>query len=417
MSTMSDSLEFFDPDLHSAIEGERRRQEDFVELIASENYVSPRVLEAQGSCLTNKYADGYPGARTYSGCEYVDIVESLARERACRLFSAGFANVQPYSGTQANAAVYAALMEPGDRLLGMSSAHGGHITHGNAASFAGALYDVVQYGVHPTTSEVDFGEVLRLAERQRPRVIVAGFSAYPRTMDWVQFREIADRVGAYLVVDMAHAAGLVAAGLFPNPVPIADVCTSTTHKTLRGPRGGLILAREDGELAKRLDRAVYPYTQGGPLMHVLAAKAVAFREAMSDSFGDYQRQVLENAATLAAELGRRGLRIVTGGTDNHMVLVDLSGHWTDAAEAEGALERAHIAVSSIRLPHGEGDSGASGLRLGTPAVTTRGFGVDEIVTVADCIGDILDRTPGAEAQARHRVRALCREFPVYGRVA
>jgi len=410
---MTESLESYDADLFAALAGERRRQEEFVELIASENYVSRRVLEAQGSCLTNKYADGYPGARTYSGCEYVDIAESLARDRACRLFAAGYANVQPYSGTQANAAVYAALMQPGEKLLGMSSGHGGHITHGNAASFAGSLYDVVQYGVDATTSEIDFPEVQRLAEQHRPRVIVAGFSAYPRTMDWSRFREIADRVGAYLLVDMAHAAGLVAAGLLPNPVPIADVCTSTTHKTLRGPRGGLILAREDSGLAARLDSAVYPYTQGGPLMHVIAAKAVAFKEAMSEDFVAYQRQVLENAALLADGLDQRGHTIVTGGTDNHMVLVDLGGRAPSAKAAEAALEHAHIAVSRIRLPHGPGDV-ATGLRLGTPAVTTRGFAAAEISLIVDSIADILDDESNAGARALEAVRDLCRLFPVYG---
>jgi glycine hydroxymethyltransferase len=409
------SLAGFDPDLHSALAAERKRQEEFAELIASENYASARVLEAQGSCLTNKYADGYPGARTYSGCEHVDVVETLARERACRLFSAGYANVQPYSGTQANAAAYAALMQPGDKLLGMSASHGGHITHGSPSSFAGRLYDVVQYGIDPETSEVDFDAVWRLAREHRPRVIVAGFSAYPRVMDWSKFREIADDVGAYLVVDMAHAAGLVAAGLFPNPVSIADVCTSTTHKTLRGPRGGLILARRGSELAGDLDRAVYPTVQGGPLMHVIAAKAVAFREALEPEFVDYQRQVLGNAQRLARCLADRGVGIVTGGTDNHMVLADLEGRGLTAADAEQALERARIAVGSIRLPRARAEQAATGLRLGTPAVTTRGFKEPEIEMLAAWITEILDDPSTAPRRVGDAVLELCRAHPVYGR--
>lgn len=408
----ADDLARFDPELAAAIDAERTRQETYIELIASENYASAHVLEAQGSCLTNKYADGLPGARTYSGCRHVDVVESLARTRARALFEADYANVQPYSGTQANAAVYAALMRPGDTLLGMASQQGGHITHGHARSFAGQLYRSVEYGVDAASGEIDYAEVEALAREHRPKVIVAGYSAYPRTLDWQRFRAIAAGAGAYLVADMAHAAGLIAARLSPNPVPFADVCTSTTHKTLRGPRGGLILARRNPALEPRLDAAVYPTTQGGPLLHVIAAKAVALKEAASEEFVAYQRAVLANAKRLAAELGRRGFAIVTGGTDNHMVLVDLSRYAPGARAAETALERAHIAVGAVHLPHRTG-AGPNGLRLGTAAVTTRGFRDGEIRLVAELIDEVLNAGGAVPQAVGARVAELCRRFPVY----
>ena len=408
------TLQAFDSAVAAALRAERQRQEGFVELIASENYASPRVLEVQGSCLTNKYADGYPGARTYSGCEHVDVVENLARERACQLFGADFANVQPYSGTQANAAVYAALLEPGDTLLGMAAAHGGHITHGDASSFAGRIYRAVAYGTSPSSARIDYDEIAALSEQHRPKLIVAGYSAYSRTLDWARFREIADAVGAYLLVDMAHAAGLIAAGFSPNPVPFADVCTSTTHKTLRGPRGGLILGRGNAEIAHRLDAGIYPGTQGGPLMHVVAAKAVAFGEALRPSFKAYQAKVIANAQTLAAALAAKGFDIVTGGTDNHMMLVDLSNRNISARDAVTALENAHIAVSGWRLPGGLKNEPARALRLGTAAVSTRGFGHREMTELASDISQVLADPRGSIVQVRQRVAAMCSAFPVYG---
>jgi len=410
-------LDVYDPELFAAIAGEESRQQRFLELIASENYVSKRVLAAQGSCLTNKYANGYPGARTYSGCEYVDVVENLARERACELFGAAYANVQPYSGTQANAAAYAALMRPGERMLGMRPSHGGHITHGSEASFASRDYDVRVYGVDPSSGEIDYAEVEQLARAHRPKVIVAGFSSYPRVVDWARFRAVADDVGAFLIADMAHAAGLVAAGIYPSPVPFADLCTSTTHKTLRGPRGGMILARESGELAQLVDKAVYPLTQGGPLMHVIAAKAAAFYEAAQGEFAEYQRQVLANARTLAAELKNRGVTIVTGGTDNHMVLVDLRDRDADARATEDFLERAHIAVNAIGLPGAASGPRLCGLRLGTAAVTTRGLGIDETRDLAGFLADVIDLGESRIPDVRAAVLALCERFPVYARNA
>jgi glycine hydroxymethyltransferase len=402
-----------DPELYAALSGERRRQEEFLELIASENYVSPAVLYAQGSALTNKYADGYPGRRTYSGCEFVDVAERLAIERAKRLFGAAYANVQPYSGSSANAAVYAALMQPGDTLLGMHAGHGGHITHGDDVSFAGQLYDVVQYGLG-SDGWIDYEQAARLARQHRPKVMVAGFSAYSRIVDWQRFRQIADDIGAYFVADMAHVSGLVAAGLYPNPVPIADVTTTTTHKTLRGPRGGMILAPENAALAARLDAAVYPGQQGGPLMHVVAAKAVALAEAAQPAFADYQREVIDNARILAGCLMARGYEVVTGGTDNHMLLVDLSSHGIGAAEAERALEEVHIASNAIRLPGAA--EGVAGLRLGTPAVTTRGLDKAEIAELAHAVADVLQARDDAAVAARVRaaVLDLCRAHPVYG---
>jgi glycine hydroxymethyltransferase len=415
----NERISSFDADLAQALRGEQLRQETFVELIASENYVSPRVLEAQGSQLTNKYADGYPGRRDYSGCEFADAAERLAIERAKTLFGAAYANVQPYSGSQANAAAYAALLDNGDTLLGMQSAHGGHITHGNSCSFAGRQFRAVSYGVSTDTGEIQYDEVEALAREHRPRVIVAGFSAYSRIVDWRRFRAIADEVGAYLVADMAHVAGLVAAGLYPNPVPIADVTTTTTHKTLRGPRGGMVLTRA-AEIAARIDAAVYPGTQGGPLMHVIAAKAVAFKEAMQPQFRLYQQRVLANARRMAQVLVERGYAVRSGGTDNHMLLVDLGDHGVTAKSAEAALERAHIAVNCIRVPGGPASPAVpSGLRIGTPAVTTRGIREAEAAELANWVADILDRADSVEAvdRVRTRVLDLCARFPVYARPA
>ena len=407
----------FDPELAAAIEGERRRQEEHIELIASENYASPRVLEAQGSVLTNKYAEGYPGKRYYGGCEFVDIAEQLAIDRAKQLFGAAYANVQPHSGSQANAAVYLALCNPGDTILGMSLDHGGHLTHGAKVNFSGKLFRAVQYGIRPDNGEIDYDEVARIARAEKPRMIVAGFSAYSRVIDWARFRRIADEAGAYFFVDMAHVAGLVAAGIYPNPLPHADVVTTTTHKTLRGPRGGLILARENPELAKKFNSLVFPGTQGGPLMHVIAAKAVALLEALQPQFKDYQQQVLVNARAMCARLAARVYRIDSGGTDNHLFLVDLSDKAITGKEADAALGRANITVNKNAVPNDpRPPMVTSGLRIGTPAATTRGFGVAEVEAVAGWIADVLDANGGDAAVERVRgeVLALCRRFPVYG---
>ena len=414
------SLQHFDPELAAAIAAEARRQEDHIELIASENYASPLVMQVQGSVLTNKYAEGYPGKRYYGGCEFVDRAEELAITRVRELFGADYANVQPHSGSQANAAVYQALCQPGDTILGMSLADGGHLTHGAKPNFSGKTYHAVQYGLNPATGEVDYDQVEALAREHKPKMIVAGFSAYSRVMDWQRFRAIADRVGAWLMVDMAHVAGLVAAGCYPSPVPIADVVTSTTHKTLRGPRGGLILARANADIEKKLDSAVFPGQQGGPLMHVIAAKAVCFKEAMSDDFKVYQRQVVANARAMAATFIERGIRIVSGGTDNHLMLVDLIGKNYTGKDADAALGEAHITVNKNAVP---GDPRSpfvtSGLRVGTPAITTRGFREAESVELTHWICDIL---AGLESGAvepviagvRTRVQAICDRFPVYG---
>jgi len=407
----------FDPELSAAMEAERQRQEHHLELIASENYTSPRVLEAQGSVLTNKYAEGYPGKRYYGGCEFVDVAEQLAIDRARELFGAAYANVQPHSGSQANAAAYLALLKPGETLLGMSLDHGGHLTHGAKVNFSGKIFNAVQYGLDPVTGEIDYAQVDRLAQEHRPKLIVAGFSAYSGIVDWARFRRIADSVGAYFMVDMAHVAGLVAAGLYPNPVPFADVVTTTTHKTLRGPRGGLILAREHPDLHKKFNSLIFPGMQGGPLMHVIAAKAVSFLEAMQPEFKQYQRQVLANARTLVAALQSRGYRIVSGGTSNHLLLVDLIGREYTGKDADAALGRAHITVNKNSVPNDPRPPFVtSGLRLGTPAITTRGFGEVECRQVGDLIADVLDGM-GDEAVVE-RVRAavvqLCGRFPVYG---
>ena len=407
----------FDPELAAAIGAERLRQEQHLELIASENYASPRVLEAQGSVLTNKYAEGYPGKRYYGGCENVDIAEQLAIDRAKKLFGAAYANVQPHSGSQANAAVYLTLLKPGDTLLGMSLDHGGHLTHGAKVNFSGKIFKAVQYGLDPATGEIDYDSVERLAREHRPKMILAGFSAYSRIVDWQRFRSIADVVGAWFVVDMAHVAGLVAAGVYPNPVPIADVVTTTTHKTLRGPRGGLILAREHADLHKKLNSMIFPGTQGGPLMHVIAAKAVAFLEALSPDFAGYQRQVVANARTMAAELVGRGYRIVSGGTDNHLFLLDLIGRAYTGKDADAALGRAYITVNKNAVPNDPRPPFVtSGLRIGTPAITTRGFGLDESRQVGSWIADVLDAM-GDESvveRVRGQVLAICGRFPVYG---
>ena len=407
----------FDPALDAALRGEAQRQEDHIELIASETYASRRVLAAQGSVLTNKYAEGYPGKRYYGGCEFVDVAEQLAIDRAKQLFGADYANVQPHSGSQANAAVYLALVKPGETILGMSLDHGGHLTHGAKVNFSGKLFNAVQYGIRPDNGEIDYANVEQLAITHKPRMIVAGFSAYSRVIDWSTFRAIADKVGAFLFVDMAHVAGLVAAGQYPNPLPHAHVVTTTTHKTLRGPRGGLILAKANDEITKKLNSLVFPGTQGGPLMHVIAAKAVAFLEALQPDFIDYQKQVVTNARAMATRLQQRGFRIVSGGTDNHLFLLDLSDKAVTGKDADAALGRAHITVNKNAVPNDPRPPAVtSGLRIGTPASTTRGFGVQEVTQVADWIADVIDAnlSDAAIAQVRAQVTALCRRFPVYG---
>jgi glycine hydroxymethyltransferase len=407
----------FDPQLHAAMEGERRRQEDHIELIASENYTSPRVLEAQGSVLTNKYAEGYPGKRYYGGCEYVDIAEQLAIDRARQLFGADYANVQPHSGSQANAAVYLALLAPGDTILGMSLDHGGHLTHGAKVNFSGKLFHAVQYGVDTSTGLIDYAQLERLAHEHRPRMIVAGFSAYSRVIDWQRFRQVADGVGALFFVDMAHVAGLVAAGQYPNPVPFADVVTTTTHKTLRGPRGGLILARANDVITKKLNSMVFPGIQGGPLMHVIAAKAVALLEALQPEFRVYQQQVVANARAMSAALVARGLDIVSGGTDNHLFLLNLGSRNFTGKDADAALGRANITVNKNAVPNDPRPPMiTSGLRIGTAASTTRGFREPEVRQVAEWIADVVDAAGADEVVTRVRgaVLELCRRFPVYG---
>ena len=406
----------FDDELYAALHSELQRQEQNIELIASENYVSPRVLAAQGSVLTNKYAEGYPGKRYYGGCEYVDVAERLAIERAKKLFGAAYVNVQPHSGSQANAAVYLALLKAGDTILGMSLAHGGHLTHGAKVNFSGKFFNAVQYGIDTATGLIDYQLVANLAEQHRPKMIVAGFSAYSRRIDWQKFRDIADAVGAYLFVDMAHVAGLVAAGIYPDPVQIADVTTTTTHKTLRGPRGGLILARANEEIEKKLNSTVFPGTQGGPLMHVIAAKAVAFLEALQPEFKVYQQQVLDNARTMADALVKRGFNIVSGGTDNHLFLMDLINKDITGKDADAALHKANITVNKNAVPNDpRPPMVTSGLRIGTPAATTRGFKQAEIRELAGWIADILDDPNDDKtiAAVRDKVLAMCRKFPVY----
>lgn len=407
----------FDDELWNAMQAEEKRQEAHIELIASENYTSPRVMEAQGSVLTNKYAEGYPGKRYYGGCEFVDIAEDLAIERAKKLFGAAYANVQPHSGSQANSAVFMALLKPGDTVLGMSLAHGGHLTHGASVNFSGKIYHAVQYGLNPETGLIDYDEVEALALEHKPKMIIAGFSAYSQELDFARFREIADKVGAYLFVDMAHVAGLVAAGVYPDPVPHAHVVATTTHKTLRGPRGGLILACDDADLQKKLNSAVFPGGQGGPLMHVIAAKAVCFKEAMSDEFKAYQQQVVKNASTMAQVFVDRGYDVVSGGTKNHLFLVSLIKQDITGKDADAALGRAHITVNKNAVPNDpRSPFVTSGLRIGTPAITTRGFGESECRDLAGWICDILDNLEdeAVNNRVREQVEALCARFPVYG---
>ncbi|MEE4217904.1 MAG: serine hydroxymethyltransferase [Xanthomonadales bacterium] len=416
MFDRNDRIRGYDDELADAIQAEHVRQEEHIELIASENYASPRVMEAQGSLLTNKYAEGYPGKRYYGGCEYVDRAEDLARERLKELFGATYANVQPHSGSQANAAAYLALLNPGDTIMGMELNEGGHLTHGSKVNFSGKFFNPVFYGTDPDTGMIDYEQMARLAEKHRPRLLVGGFSAYSRKIDWARMREIADSVGAWFLVDMAHVAGLVAAGLYPNPLPHAHVVTSTTHKTLRGPRGGVILAIADEEMAKVLNSVVFPGTQGGPLMHAIAAKAVAFREALAPDFKVYQRDVLDNARAMAAIILERGYKIVSGGTDNHLLLVDLIGLDFTGKDAEESLGRAYITVNKNTVP-GEPRSPfvTSGLRLGTPAVTTRGFSVADCQELANLICDILDNVgdTATEDRVREQALALCKKHPVY----
>ncbi len=416
MFARSQTIAQYDAELAKAIADERQRQEDHVELIASENYTSPRVLEAQGSVLTNKYAEGYPGKRYYGGCEFVDVAEALAIERAKQLFGADYANVQPHSGSSANIAVYMALLNPGDTVLGMSLAHGGHLTHGAKVNFSGKSYNGVQYGVDEN-GLIDYDEVNRLAQEHKPKMLIGGFSAYSQIVDWARLAEIAKSVGAYFFVDMAHVAGLVAAGVYPNPVPHADVVTSTTHKTLRGPRGGIILAKANEEIEKKLQSLVFPGTQGGPLMHVIAGKAVAFKEALEPEFKDYQVQVVKNAQAMAKAIMARGYKIVSGGTENHLMLIDMIGREITGKDAEAALGKAHITVNKNSVPNDpRSPFVTSGLRIGTPALTTRGYKEPECVALANWICDVLDdhTNEGVLSGVRDNVTKQCRMFPVYG---
>ncbi len=416
MFDYSMKIEGYDDELFQAIKEEERRQEEHIELIASENYTSPRVMQAQGSVLTNKYAEGYPAKRYYGGCEYVDKAEQMAIDRAKELFGADYANVQPHSGSQANAAVYMALCQPGDTVLGMSLAHGGHLTHGAKPNFSGKIYHAVQYGLNPETGEIDYEEVTRLAREHKPKMIVAGFSAYSRVVDWQRFRDVADEVGAYLLVDMAHVAGLVAAGVYPNPVQIADVTTTTTHKTLRGPRGGLILARANGEIEKKLNSAVFPGGQGGPLMHVIAAKAVAFKEAMEPGFVDYQKLVVRNAQAMAEVFLQRGYDVVSGGTDDHLFLVSFIEAGLTGKDVDAWLGAANITVNKNAVPNDpQSPFVTSGIRIGTPAITTRGFDEEDSRDLASWMCDVID-SRGDQAtidEVKGKVLAVCERYPVY----
>ena len=415
MFNKSDNIQDFDPELWSGIQEEELRQEQHIELIASENYTSQRVMQAQGSGLTNKYAEGYPHKRYYGGCEYVDKVEVLAMERAAELFGADYVNVQPHSGSQANAAVYQALVNPGDTVMGMSLAHGGHLTHGSHVNFSGKNYNAIQYGLNDQGT-LDYEEIQRLATEHQPKMIVAGFSAYSQVMDWSKFRDIADSVGAYLFVDMAHVAGLVATGHYPNPMQYADVCTTTTHKTLRGPRGGLILARANEAIEKKLNSAVFPGQQGGPLMHVIAAKAVAFKEALEPGFKDYQQKVVDNAKVMAEVFQSRGFKIVSGGTENHLMLVDLIAKGITGKAADAALGAAHITVNKNSVPNDpQSPFVTSGIRVGTPAITSRGFGTEEVREMTGWMCDVMDNMDNEDviAEVRGKVAELCARFPVY----
>ena len=416
MFKRSMSIADFDSELFQAMEEERQRQEDHIELIASENYASPRVMEAQGSQLTNKYAEGYPAKRYYGGCEFVDKAEQLAIDRVKELFGADYANVQPHSGSQANMAVYMALVQPGDTILGLSLADGGHLTHGARPNFSGKIYNSIQYGLHPETGEIDYDQVEALALEHKPKMIVAGFSAYSRIWDWQRFRDIADKVGAYLFVDMAHVAGLIAAGIYPNPVPIADVVTSTTHKSLRGPRGGFIICKSNPELEKKFNSNIFPGIQGGPLMHVIAAKAVAFKEAMQPEFAKYQQQVVTNAKAMAAVFINRGFDVVSGGTDNHLMLVSLIPKGITGKAADAALGKAHITVNKNAVPNDpESPFVTSGIRVGTPAPTSRGFKEAQMTEIANLMCDVMENMDDETviATVRDKVSLLCSRFPVY----
>ena len=417
MFNRNDTIEKVDTELFAAIEKENQRQEDHIELIASENYTSPAVMQAQGCQMTNKYAEGYPGKRYYGGCEYVDIAEQLALSRVKQLFQADYANVQPHSGSQANQAVYLALLQPGDTILGMSLDHGGHLTHGAKVNISGKLFHAVQYGIDDATGEIDFDNVREMALKHKPKMIIGGFSAYSKKIDWQKFRTIADEVGAYFMVDMAHVAGLIAAGVYPSPVNIADVTTSTTHKTLRGPRGGIILAKSNHEVEKKLNSIVFPGIQGGPLMHIIAAKAVAFKEALQDDFKTYQQNVVVNADIMAKTLIKRGFNIVSGGTENHLFLLDLVDKGITGKLAEAKLGDAHITVNKNAVPNDpKSPFVTSGLRLGSPAGTTRGFGVKEFEQIANWIADIIDdiENDSVITEVKNKVTELCHQFPVYG---
>jgi glycine hydroxymethyltransferase len=416
MFNKSMQIEGFDDELWGAIRGEELRQEEHIELIASENYASPRVMQAQGTQLTNKYAEGYPGKRYYGGCEHVDVAEQLAIDRAKELFKADYANVQPHSGSQANAAVYLALLQPGDTILGMSLDAGGHLTHGSRVNFSGKLFNAVQYGLNAETGAIDYDEVAALAKEHQPKMVVAGFSAYSLQVDWQRFREIADSVGAYLLVDMAHVAGLIAAGIYPSPVNIADVTTTTTHKTLRGPRGGLILARANEAIEKKLNSMIFPGIQGGPLMHVIAAKAVALKEAMEPAFTEYQKQVLQNARAMAEVMMGRGYKVISGGTDDHLFLVDLIDKGLTGKKADAALGAAHITVNKNAVPNDpQSPFVTSGIRVGTPAITTRGFDEDEARELAGWMCDVMDDTDNQDIieSVRSKVLEVCKRLPVY----
>ena len=418
MFTRDMSIEEFDKELHEAMVAETKRQEEHIELIASENYASPRVMEAQGSVLTNKYAEGYPGKRYYGGCENVDVAEQLAIDRLKEVYGADYANVQPHSGSQANAAVFMALLEPHDTILGMSLAHGGHLTHGSKVNFSGKIYNSYQYGLNPDTGEINYEEVEQLAKEHKPKMIIAGFSAYSRVLDWQRFRDIADSVGAYFFVDMAHVSGLVAGGVYPNPVPYADIVTSTTHKSLRGPRGGFIICKSNPEIEKKVNSMVFPGTQGGPLMHVIAAKAVAFKEALQPSFKEYQQQILKNANAMAEQFIKRGYKVVSGGTDDHLFLVDFIDKGITGKDVDAALGKANITVNKNSVPNDpQSPFVTSGIRVGTPAPTTRGFKEAECKDIVDWMCDVIENMDNDEVinEVKNKVVGLCKKFPVYGK--
>ena len=418
MFTEDMTIEEFDPELWASIKAEVRRQEEHIELIASENYASPRVMQAQGSVMTNKYAEGYPGKRYYGGCENVDVAEQLAIDRLKELYKADYANVQPHSGSQANAAVFMALLNPHDTILGMSLAHGGHLTHGAKVNFSGKIYNAIQYGLNPETGEIDYDEVERLAKEHNPKMIIAGFSAYSRVLDWERFRKICDDIGAYLFVDMAHVSGLVAAGVYPSPVQYADIVTSTTHKSLRGPRGGFIISRSNEEIEKKISSMVFPGSQGGPLMHVIAAKAVAFKEALQPEFKDYQNQVLKNASVMANEFISRGYKVVSGGTDDHLFLVDFIAQGYTGKDVDAALGKANITVNKNTVPNDpQSPFVTSGIRIGTPAPTTRGFKEDECKELANWMCDVIENMNNEEviSSVKKKVVELCKKYPVYAK--